>query len=359
MEVYCFMPLDHPEGLNLFHQVAAAVYAEDDIWVPQSEGLFERLLANSTAAEVADTAAAEVNVIQVQAAICLEAGQPLARAAAIYHPRAAPQGYIGFFEALPGANSAARMVFAHCEQILRQWGAETVQAPRADNQLMGLLVKGFDLPQSIFTPHNPPYYLSMFQAAGYQQVERLCAYHFTRDSVKPLQEALSFLPPGIRTRAFDRRQLEREVQALNTLQAHIFRSHAGYVPRSLEEDRRMVESFLPLLDDELVIFAENSSAEPVGLLICLPDIYQAYKGKVVTAARLISIGVLPGWRHKGCGAQMAAHLTRNLLQKGYQSLEASWIKSTNHLPQNLARRFGGTPGREFALFQKKLPGSSA
>ena len=64
--------------------------------------------------------------------------------------------------------------------------------------------------------------------------------------------------------------------------------------------------------------------------------------------------MLPGWKYKGSGALMVNHLVRNLLAKGYQSLEASWIKADNHLPHNLALRFGGVPGREFALFEKKL-----
>jgi GNAT superfamily N-acetyltransferase len=343
----------------LFHQVAQQVYAADSAWAPQSEAMFERLLATASQSGV-----------QVWAVVCLEEPlplarqmNPLARATAILHPRAAPraapQGYIGFFECLPGAESAGKAVLERCEQTLRTWGAKSIQAPRVDNQLMGLLVKGFDLPQSVFTPHNPPAYHALLLECGYREVERLYTYRFTRDSVQMLEKALSLLAGAsfsgrgaIHTRPFDRNKLEREVQALNSLQRAVFQSHAGYVPRSLEEDRAMVEGFLPLLDDDLVIFAENQAGEPVGLLICLPDFYQATPGKPATAARLISIGALPDWRYKGCGVQMAAHLARSLLQKGYQSLEASWIKAGNPLPQNLARRFGGIPGREFALFEK-------
>jgi len=40
----------------------------------------------------------------------------------------------------------------------------------------------------------------------------------------------------------------------------------------LEEDREMVQAFLPFLDDELVIIAEDKKGDAVGLLICLPDI---------------------------------------------------------------------------------------
>jgi hypothetical protein len=45
---------------------------------------------------------------------------------------------------------------------------------------------------------------------------------------------------------------------------------------------------------------------------------------------------------------------RNLLAKGYRSAEGSWILESNVMPQNLAKRFKGQPGREYALFEKPL-----
>jgi GNAT superfamily N-acetyltransferase len=160
--------------------------------------------------------------------------------------------------------------------------------------------------------------------------------------------------PGYTTRTYDKASLERETAVFHQMQHSLFSDSRGWVPRSISEDREMVKSFLPFIDSELIIIAEDCRGAPVGLLLCLPDIYQSFKGQAVDRARIISIGVLPGWENKGVGAMMASHLMANLAKKGYASAEASWIMDANRPPQNLARRFNASPGREFVLLEKTL-----
>ena len=328
-----------------FHALAAEVYAADPVWVPQSDALFDRCFA----------AAATAEGQRVSPVLCLDGSTPLARAAAILNPRSLdesgrPQGYIAFFECLRQTPAAGRAVLEWCERRLSEWGARSVQAPRLDNLLMGLQVKGFDLPQTVYTWHNPPYYEDLFLAAGYRIRDVLVCYHFTSDLAIPFPLAL----PGLGTRVFDRRRLREETQVFHYLQERIFSAHPGYVPRTLAEDGQLIESFLPILDDDLVIIAEDRAGNPVGLLVCLPDVYRAYMGSPVDSARLISIGAVPGLAGKGVGALMGLRLLQNLRAKGYRSAEGSWIRRDNFLPRNLAKRFGGRPGREFALFEKAL-----
>jgi hypothetical protein len=329
--------------LELFMRVATQVYQSDPVWVPQSEIIFQQRFA----------AAQSLGQPFLRPVVCVKDDQPLARAVAILDADAVddqgrPQGYIAFFECQ--VPQAGRLVVEYCERLLRERGACSVQAPRLDNMLMGLLVNGFDLPQTVLTQHNPPHYQDILLSQGYQVREYLCSYIFTRESTIPFTLVL----PGFRTRTFDRSRLDNEARVLNYLQQEIFRTHPGYVPRSLEQDRQMIESFLPTLDDELVIIAEDHAGCPVGLLICLPDIYQAFRGRLVDSARLISIGAIPRLAYKGIGVLMGTHLARTLLAKGYHTMEASWIRESNVMPKNLAKRFKGQPGREFALFEKSL-----
>lgn len=341
MEIYEILNPDDEKGLAWFYQVARDTYHNDTVWIPQSEDFFRQTYY-----------ASKTNGLQINPVVCLDDNRPIARAASIFNPNSPEQGAIGFFEYIPEAHTSGEAILAFCENHLHRKGVTSIQAPRVDNMWMGLLVKGFDLPQTVFTPHNPPHYQQTLEASGYHEVERLVTYRFTRTSVQIPSLHLS----GIFTRTFNRSQFETEVLVFHTLQNRIFSSHTGYTTRSLDEDRAMLTAFLPLLDDDLVIIAENADNEAIGLLICLPDIYQAYKGHPVTSARLISIGVLPDWKYKGTGVLMINHLVQNLLQKNYLSLEASWIKASNTLPKNLSLRFGGEPGREFALYQKDIAG---
>ena len=342
MRIQHVAPADEA-GLAQFLQVARQVYAADPLWVPQSEAAFQSLLASAGSTFV-------------RPLLCLREGVAVARAVAILNPGALneqgqPVGYIGFLECLPEQVPAGVAVLLAAEELLRAQGVVSIQAPRVDNMLMGLVVERFDLPQTVLTPHNPPYYADILRDAGYRVRETLCTYMFERRSAISLPLVL----PGFRTRAFDRQYLEREVQIFHTLQQEVFSRHPGWVARSLAEDRQMISDMLPMLDDELVIVAEDTTGRAVGLLVCLPDVYQAFRGAPIDNARAISIGVIRPLVAKGLGVLMGLHLARNLTAKGYKTLEASWVREDNIAPQNmLTRRFLGRQGRKFALFEKTL-----
>lgn len=344
MEIIEILGPDQP-AIEHFHQVATRVYRDDPVWAPGSEMMFTQRFQASQ-----DRKGSMVPIVAIGA------GEPLARGVAILAPGASdkagrPQGWIGFFEYVKGYPHAARRVLERCEAILRRAGAKSVLAPKVDSQLAGLLTKGFELPHIVWTHHNPPYYLELFTGCSYEIQTRIHAFYFTRKITEPIDVQLA----GFTTREFDRSNLEEEIVVFHQLQQEIFGHRPDYMPRTLQEDREVVHSFLPFLQDDLVIFAEDGDGVPVGLLICLPDIYQALQGKTIDRVRILSIGAIPRLTHKGMGALMGAHLMKNLLQrKEYVFAEGSMVLSSNVPPQNLAKRFQAEPGREFVLLRKTL-----
>ena len=287
--------------------------------------------------------------------VAVKNGSPVARAAAILMLAAADengmsQGWIAFFEFIVGNESEASSVLSRCEEILANRGAKSLLAPKVDNQLLGLQTAGFNMPQTVLTNHNPPYYQKIFDNCGYQVKSRIVTFNLSRDTAKQAEKAV----PGIITRQFNRRNIVEELNIFGRLQSSIFAQSDSYIARNPEQDKEMVASLLPIIDDELIIIAEDSNGQPIGLLICLPDVYQAYKEDKIDRARIVSAGVMPGWERKGIGSLMGAHLMKNLLSKGYQTAEASWILDSNVASQNLAKRFNASPGREFLLFKKDL-----
>ena len=261
-----------------------------------------------------------------------------------------PQGWIGYFETLPDNPNAAFGVIRRCEEILAGSGAKSVLAPKVDNQLAGLLVSGFHLPQTVLTNHTPPYYLALFAGLGYRKQFKTCSFYFDRETV--IKRRLR--PSDFITREFNRNNWHGELLIFNQLQNKIFTGRNGYIPRTLEDDQEMLRDYLPYLDHELIIIAQTPTGTPAGLLICIPDLNQALKGREINRARIVSIGVIPGLQGKGIGAAMSAHLAGNLLRKGYQSAEASWIMEHNIPPQKLAGWFNAKPGREFVLLYKEI-----
>jgi GNAT superfamily N-acetyltransferase len=291
--------------------------------------------------------------------LALDDGRAVARLVCIIHPQAKddkgrPQGWIGYFEALPQARTGSLELLARAEELLAELGACTVAGPRTDNHAMGFLSKGFGLPQTVLTTHNPPYYPRWFKDAGFRVKTRSLSYSYRRSKYRPP----AVTETGIRTRIFDRRDLAAEISRFNSLQNAIFGGRSGYIPRTRQEDEQLIRAFLPWLDDELVVFAEDETGQPVGILFCLPDIYQAQRGEKINRVRIVSIGVLPAWAGKGVAKAMGIHLMHTLLRRTeYEEAEASWIQQHNRVPQLLALRFGARPGREFLLFEKKLASS--
>jgi hypothetical protein len=333
--------------LDLFRQVATCVYRDDPVWVPESERTFTQRFQEPQAPDAS----------QMVPVVALEGNQPVARAVAILAPGArdkagSPQGWIGFFECVREHPHAARRVLAGCEQILGQRGVKSILLPKVDNQLVGLLVKGFELPHMVFTNHNPPYYLDLLKSCGYEIQTSIYTLHFTRETADQVHVKL----PGFTTREFNRDRLSEEIVLFHELQQAIFSDRPGYIRRTLQQDRELVHSFLPFLRDDLVIIAEDRRGDPVGLLVCLPDIYQAFRGQKITRARIVSLGAIPRLAYRGgIGALMGAHVMRNLLRiPEYDFVEGSWVLGRNVSPRNLARRFHAKPGREFVLLHKEI-----
>ena len=80
-------------------------------------------------------------------------------------------------------------------------------------------------------------------------------------------------------------------------------------------------------------------------------------GRFPDRARLLTIGVAPGWRSRGVAVAMGRALTDVLLRKGYQTLEASWVLRDNTRPQALARALGARETRRFELLAWHAPGA--
>lgn len=318
---------EHEAFVTLPHVARAG----DPLWSPRST-------------EAADWAFAETDRTPMHALVAVDGGAPVARAAA-FTP-GGPVGTIGLFECLPGRADAGRAVVEECVAHLARHGVRRIEAPRSDPLTVGLQVGGFDLPQTLFTTHDPPFHLDVLLAAGFRVVRRMVAPLMTRAAVPRLPPLPS--PPGVTIRQVDPGRLSSELAELRHLHGTMFADAPGNVARGPGDTGRLVRRLLPYLDPDLVVVAEHAGAA-VGSLLCFPDGWQ--QGHV-DRARILSIGVLPGWERRGLGLAMGARLMRVLLDRGYQSVEGVWVREENVAPQALARVFGARAGRTFALLER-------
>ena len=301
------------EVLAAFRSVAPAVYATDPVWAPESEQAIDECLARSASGE-----------IEMLAVVAFDDGRPVTRAMGI-SATDADEGWVGLFECLPDGAFAGKAALECCVDWLRATGRTSVVGPRVDELRAGLLIEGFDRPHTVLTAHNPPFYLDVFRSAGFAVRSRLVSFEFTRDRVPVFRHEP---PRGIEIRNPDRSELDDEIR----------RRSAG---------ERLARRLLPVVDVDLVLLAEDGAGEIAGVLFCLPDVWQE---PPVDRARLVSIGVAPGWRRRSVAMALGSSLAARLLSRGYRT----WIRSENTRPQSLARALGATPGRVFALLGMDL-----
>ena len=103
-------------------------------------------------------------------------------------------GFFGFFESIEDQQVADELLDAGATW-LRARGFDTMRGPASfsTNDESGLLIDGFDTPPVLMMPHNPPYYLSLLEHAGFTTAKNLLVYHHGRQNGEliPVPERLT------------------------------------------------------------------------------------------------------------------------------------------------------------------------
>lgn len=274
---------------------------------------------------------------------------PVARAVGIKPPGGKKIGWIGYFEFLEKYERETIKLLETIENILKNGGIEKIIFPKIDNMQAGLQLSGFDLAPTVFTPHNPKYYISAVKKSGYVLTQKLVSFYFNKKIAKYVKS-----DSNVNIRHFDKNNLKEEIKLFHEFQINVFSSHYEYIPRNLKEETELINGLLPIIDEELIIIAEDKNKKIIGLIICLPDVNQKFFENKIDRARIVSIGVHPDHLRQGISKQMGNALMKTLIAKKYEYAEASWILKKNIPPQFLAKIFGAKKGRNFGIFEKKF-----
>jgi hypothetical protein len=327
-----------------FEHLPFAVYAGNHWWAPASTDVVAALLRD-----------AERGRADLLPVLAVHHGRPVARAAAVLEPSdpvaGSTTGWIGLVECLPGEAPAGVAAIDRCAQWLQERGVEDPSAPGVSALVSGLLLDGFDRPQTFLTPYNPAWYLGLWEAAGFRVSEQMLAVQFTRDRVPRFP---SRPPHGVRIRSVRVDRLEQDLSEIAAFQAEVFHGRPGHRHRSLEQMTTLADDLGPGVDPDLVLLAEDLEGTTVGVLVCLVDAWQRDPpASGPDRARLLSIGVSHGWRGRRLALALGEVLTRRLLDKGYQSLEGSWIRQDNTRARAVARGLGARETRRFAVLTSR------
>jgi hypothetical protein len=282
--------------------------------------------------------------------------------------------WFGFLEAEDAATT--RALLAVVEQHGRTAGSRAVRGPANPslNESAGILVDGFDHDPYVLMPYNPPSYPAFVEASGYRKVKDLLAWDI--DLTAPRPERITRIAErvrqrhGITVRRVDLKAFDRDLGILQTIYREAWEDNWGFVAPTDAEIRQLAVDLRPVLDPELVLFAEMDG-RPVACSVAVPDVNQVLKrmngrllpfglfhflrrGTIINRARLLLLGVLPEVRRIGLYPLLIFESHRRGVARGYTRGELSWTLEDNDMINAGIEAVGGRRYKTYRLYEKPL-----
>lgn len=362
---------DTPSDLRRFVEVPYDFYARDPHWVPplRRDELRRFSSKHNAFLEHAD----------ITTWLATSNGGVRGRIAAIedrlyeqYHGERI--AWFGFLEA-DSAETVAILV-----RTVEQWAVARrlpiVRGPvnPSLNESGGLLIDGFDADPYALMPYNGPAYARFLEAAGYRKAKDLFAWIINPqadlpDRIRRLadraarRQRITVRPA--RLRAFD-----AELATMQSVYRVAWQANWGFVPPTDAEIRQLAVELKPILDPELLLFAEIDG-RTVACVVAIPDVNQVLKkmrgrlfpfgllhflnkNRIITQLRLLLLGVLPEYRNRGLYPLLISEIQRRAKARGYRAAELSWTLEDNDEINAGIAAAGGRHYKTYRVYEKPV-----
>ncbi len=354
-----------------FVELPYRIYANDPHWIPELRRDAHRRLSSARNPFFAHA--------EMELFLAVVDGRVQGRVAAI-EDRAHNElhgervAWFGFFEARDAPTGAA--LLAAVEQWGRRRGCRAVRGPvnPSLNESAGLLVSGFDDDPYVLMPYNPAEYAGFVERAGYVKVKDLLAWDF--DVTAPLRPYVQRLADRvrrkneIRIRCVDMKQFGRDLALMASIYRSAWEHNWGFVPPTDAEMRQLASDLRPVIDPDLVLFAEVGG-RAVATVVALPDVNQVLKRmkgnllpfglwhflnrrKIVNRCRLLLLGVIHEYRNQGLYPLMISEIYGRAVANGYVRGELSWTLEDNNAINAGIEASGGRLNKIYRLYEKTI-----
>jgi len=318
-------------------------------------------------------------------------GKPVGTIAAILNERHndfqdEEVGFFGFFEVLDD-REASDLLLETASNWVRERGMKAVRGPASfsTNEVIGLLVDGWNGPPVILMSYNPKYYVDFIEGAGFEKAKDLLAYLV---DLRPFGPAGEYLPEklqrvarrvqergGFTVRKMQMKDFDNEVRRFKEIYNSAWSKNWGFIPLTDAEINHMAESLKQMVDPDLLVMAEKDG-RPIGAMIPLPDLNQAFirsyphpkepewwtllktlwYWKVrgcVTTMRGFAGGVLEEYRGRGVEALLFMKMAQAACAN-YTHTEISWVLENNTMMRRTAEMLNGHVYRTYRVYEKSL-----
>jgi GNAT superfamily N-acetyltransferase len=348
------------------------IYRGDPFWVPPLLLDFEKLFDRKKHPFHEHS--------EVQPFLATRDGKPVGRIAAIWNRNhqkfhGEDVGFFGFFEAIED-EGVARALLDAAAAWLRERGLVTMRGPAnfSSNEEWGLLIDGWNGTPKVMMPYNPRYYPGLFERAGLATAKDLVAYFLPHNQIPERVARGTALvrrrSPDVTIRSIDMKNFERDVNIIRDIYNRSWEKNWGFVPMTDAEIGHMAKELKPVVDPDLIYFAEKEG-EVIGFSLSLPDVYTALQkangrllpfgllrilwyARQVEWVRVLTLGLLPEHRKSGVDVMMYNHLFEVCQRKGYRGGEFSWLLEDNLAIRTAMDNLGGYVYRTYRLYDRAI-----
>lgn len=264
-------------------------------------------------------------------------------------------GWIDFIDDL----DVSRALLEAVEQYGKLHGMTQMEGPLGftDLDAEGMLIEGFDLPSTMATIYNYPYYpthmeqLHLGKAADWVEF-RLIVPDKIPDKMVRISEIVK-KKYGLRNVKLTNRKMIKEQnygQRIFDLINESYKNLFGFVPLTQKQIDCYVKTYLGLLNLEMVSLIETESGELIGVGISMGSLsaaLQKAKGKLLPfgwyhilkalklkqpdTLDLLLVGIKPEYQNKGVNALLFTDLLPIYIRNGYK-----WCETNPELESNTA-----------------------
>jgi hypothetical protein len=367
------LPVESRRALQDFINLPWKIYREDPCWVAPLLMDMKKLLDRSKFPFFQHSTA--------EFFLARRNGEIVGRIAAILnnnHNRFHNEqtAFFGFFECIDEKEPAAALL-DRAAQWAREKGAAELRGPMnySTNETVGLLVEGFDTDPCIMMPHNPRYYPSLIEAAGFEKTMDLYAWWLlTEKGLNPKIARVGekvLKDEGIVVRSINMKKFWDEVEIIKGIYNDAWSSNWGFVPMTDAEFHHMAKDLKAAVDPRILLIAEKNGT-PVAFSLALPDFNQAlkrlngrlfptglvkllYHARHIRQVRVLALGIAKKYQNwNGFGAALYYESFRRGVEAGYRSCEFSWTLESNDLINRSMTLFGAEVYKRYRIYRKML-----
>jgi len=261
--------------------------------------------------------------------VAIEEGRPVGRVCAsvdMLNPRP-EEGFWGCFECLDRPE-IAKELFAAAAKWLKEQNKTVMTGPATlnSNQMVGLMIEGFEQKSLREIPFNPPYYQRLVEESGFDKNQDLACYRWDIPASPPPERQGLEPFPGLVIRPANYRDIPGEARIFQEFHNKAMTENWGFIPITFEDAYGAMEDLSRRVPPELIVVCQVGG-NTAGMLISIP--YEKNPGSSAGLIRFAIGGILPQFRHRGIHMLVLKETFKQCKRLGFTGGEGSQVTESN------------------------------